>query len=231
MSEEGLNIEYKSIQKIRSGDKGFRDLAATCVCFANAQGGKIFIGFEDKSKQPPVGQSILAKEVNDAVTKLRSLCFNVAVSSSDILFHENGSHYFKIEVFPSMKSIATTSDGKIYLRVADKCEPVRSEDIHRLANEKQAYQWELVCPKSVKLSDVNTENITGFAAKIRSSDRVKEHIRQMTDYEIIDNYNFTDGDYLTYLGILWLGTAKQRSRISYPITVQYIVYDELDRKI
>ena len=231
MSGETLNIEYKGIQKIRSGDKGFKDLATTCVSFANARGGIIFIGFDDKLKQPPEGQTVKTKEINDAITKLRSLCFNVALAESEIFTHKNNSQFFKIEVFPSMKSIATTSDGKIYLRIADKCEPIRSEDIHHLANEKQAYQWELVCPKTVKISDINPENIAFFTDKIRASDRVSEHVKQMADREIIDNYNFTDGDNLTYLGILWLGTAKQRSRISYPITVQYIVYDELDKKI
>jgi ATP-dependent DNA helicase RecG len=30
---------------------------------------------------------------------------------------------------------------------------------------------------------------------------------------------------------LWLGSAAERSRIAYPITVQYIVYDQLERKI
>ena len=230
-STECLNIEYKSIQKIRTGDKGFKDLATTCVCFANAQGGTVFIGFDDKTKQPPQNQIIQIKEVNDAVSRLRSLCFNVAMNASSVLTHENGNQYFKIEVFPSLKSIATTSDGKIYRRVGDKCEPVRSEDIHRLANEKQAYQWELVCSKNTKFAEIEIENIKDFTTKIRASDRVSDHIKQMTDREIIENYNFIDGDYLTYLGILWLGNAKQRSRISYPITVQYIVYDELDKKI
>ncbi len=35
---------------------------------------------------------------------------------------------------------------------------------------------------------------------------------------------------MTNLGVLWIGTAKQRSRICYPITVQYIVYDDLENK-
>ena len=231
MASESQNIEYKSILKIRSGDKGFKELAITCVSFANAQGGTIIIGFDDKSKQPPMDQTLQQEEINNSVTKLRNLCFNVAIASSEILTHANGSQYFEIDVFPSKKSIATTSDGRIYLRVVDKCEPVRNEDIHRLANEKQAYQWELVCPKTLKPSDVPPENIKAFTDKIRMSDRIGEHIKQMTDREIIDYYNFTDDEYLTYLGVLWLGTAQQRSRIAYPITVQYIVYDDLDRKI
>ncbi|MDR1380286.1 MAG: hypothetical protein LBJ47_02280 [Tannerella sp.] len=231
MAAETLSKEYKGIQKIRGGDKGFKDLAVTCVSLANAQGGKIFVGFDDKTKQPPAGQTIKTDEVNDTVSRLRSLCFNVALAGSEILTYSNGSHYFTIDISPSMKSIATTSDGKIYLRVADKCEPIRNEDIHRLAYEKQAYQWELVCPKTVKTSDIDENNIRNFAGKIRNSDRVSEHIRQMTDAEILENYNFIAGDYLTYLGILWLGSAQQRSRIAYPITVQYIVYDHSERKV
>lgn len=228
---ETLNIEYKSIQKIRTNDKGFKDLAVTCVSLANAQGGKIFIGFDDKTKQPPINQTITQDEINDAVTRLRSLCYNVALTGSELMIYSNGSHYFNIEVSPSLKSIATTSDGKIYLRVADKCEPVRNEDIHRLAHEKQAYQWELVCPKTVRISDVSVDIIRNFTDAIRQSDRVSAHIKQMTDEEIIENYNFTSGNFLTYLGILWLGNAQQRSRIAYPVTVQYIVYDQLERKI
>jgi ATP-dependent DNA helicase RecG len=231
MPTETLNKEYKSVQKIRTGDKGFKNLAITCVSLANAQGGKIFIGFDDKTKQPPLNQTITLDEVNDTISRLRNLCFDVSFAGSEIMTYNNGSHYFTIEISPSMKSIATTSDGKIYLRIADKCEPVRNEDLHRLVYEKQVYQWELVCSKTVKISDIDTNNIRNFANDIRNSDRVSEHIKQMSDEEIIENYNFVSDGFLTYLGILWLGNAQQRSCISYPITVQYIVYDHLERKI
>jgi ATP-dependent DNA helicase RecG len=36
---------------------------------------------------------------------------------------------------------------------------------------------------------------------------------------------------LTNLGILWLGDFKLRSKLNYPITVQYIVYDENEEKV
>jgi ATP-dependent DNA helicase RecG len=39
---EKQKVEFKDLQKIRTGDKGFRDLAVTCVAFANAQGGNIY---------------------------------------------------------------------------------------------------------------------------------------------------------------------------------------------
>lgn len=56
MQAENIVIEYKSLRKVQSGDAGFKDLAITCVCLANAQGGKILIGIEDKEKLPPSNQ-------------------------------------------------------------------------------------------------------------------------------------------------------------------------------
>lgn len=74
---EDKNAEYKSLQKIRTGDKGFKDLAGTCVALANAQGGKIYIGIDNKTLTVGPNQTISTQEQNDAVSKLRSLCFNI----------------------------------------------------------------------------------------------------------------------------------------------------------
>lgn len=117
----------------------------------------------------------------------------------------------------------------MYIRVADKCEPVRSEDIQRVGEEKGAFQWELV-PTQFELEDENKTNLSKFANDIRQSDRVKLHIKQLDDMEIGEQYHLLDGNKMTNLGVLWIGTAKQRSRICYPITVQYIVYDDLENK-
>lgn len=227
---ENQTIEYKSIRKIRTGDNGFRDLSVTCVALANAQGGTIFVGYEDKTKEPQQGQHITVEEVNDTLSRLRGLCFNVGISASDIKVHPNEGEYFELYVAPSLKSIATTSDAKIYIRIGDKCEPVRNDEIQRLSIEKGAYQWE-VLPTTILFKDIPSDNIERFVNDIRESDRVKVHVKQMSDDEIIEHYNLVDGERVTNLGVLWLGTSKQRSKISYPITVQYIVYDDLEQKV
>lgn len=229
MNTEQQKIEYKSLQKIRTGEKGFKELSTTCVALANAQGGQIMIGVEDKTRKPAPNQIIPQEEANSAVTRLRGLCFNVGLAVGDVCEDETGSQYFTITVFPSLHSYATTSDGKMYIRVADKCEPVRSEDIQRVGEEKGAYQWELFTTM-FELDDTTKSNLTKFANDIRQSDRVKQHIKQLDDMEIGEQYHLIDGNKLINLGVLWIGTAKQRSRICYPITVEYLVYDELENK-
>lgn len=230
MNPETQTVEYKSLQKIRTGDKGFRELSTTCVALANAQGGKIYIGYDDKKKHTLPGQVVEAKEINDAVTKLRSLCFNVALSATEVLTDETNSQYFIITVFPSLKSIASTSDGKFYMRFADKCEPLRSEDMLRLSEVKGCFQWEITKTRFA-IDDASREKLQILSDSIRSSDRIKDHIRQMDNDELAEYYCLVDEGYLTNLGVLWLGSTKQKNWISYPITVQYIVYDANEEKV
>lgn len=230
MQEESNTIDYKSLRKIQQGDNGFKDLAISVVSFANSQGGKLTIGIEDKNKAPLPDQKISVEDINKTLNRLRSLTFNVGLMASDILEHLEGGQYFEIIVLPSAKAIATTSDGKIFLRVGDQCHAARSEDIVRIASEKDAFQWELQL-RNVSVNDVSRHNITRFAQDIRQSTRVKDSVRQLSDDEIIEHYNLVQNGLLTNLGVLWLGNAQHRSRLAYPLTVQYIVYNELEEKV
>jgi ATP-dependent DNA helicase RecG len=233
--EEGISIDYKSLKKVLDSSgkiksDGLRDLAVTSVAFANVHGGKIIIGIENKDKQPPLQQTISLKIANETVTRLKSLCFNVGFELGEIETHINGSQFFSITVYPTLKSVATTADGKIYIRIGDQCQPARSEDIVRLASEKDAFQWELLS-RNLSYSEIPEMNMRWFADEIRKSDRVKQNIKELSDIEIIEHYNLIEKGKLTNLGVLWLGTASQRSRLVYPLTIQYIVYDELEKKI
>jgi ATP-dependent DNA helicase RecG len=232
---ENTSIEYKGLKKIidnygKLKTEGFRELAVTCVAFANVQGGTIFIGVEDGEKAPPKQQKIDTKLMNETVTRLRTLCFNVGIILNEKIINENGGEFFSLTIQPTLKSLATTADGKIYVRVGDQSQPARNEDIVRLASEKDAFQWELQV-RNIGLEEIPKSNIEWFTREIRNSDRVKPQVKELSDQEIIEHYNLLHQGKLTNLGVLWLGTSAQRSKLAYPITVQYIVYDELEKKI
>lgn len=184
MDIENQKIDYKSIRKIRTGDKGFKELAISCVAFANAQGGILYIGIEDKSLIPLEGQTIDEKEVNETVSRLHSLCFNVSLSSSGLIKHENGGEYFQIVVAPSIKSIATTSDDKIYLRIADKCEPVRNEDLQRLSIEKGAHPQSLLSEIAERLPDVEKADLTSMVYSMVDNEIIGEGSKKLRKYSL-----------------------------------------------
>jgi len=231
METEHTHIEYKSLKKAVGTKANFKELAETCVCLANSQGGILFIGIENNELLPPAKQKITQETVNNVLSRIRSLTDSVGLGDAIIETHENGGQYFHFKVFHTSRTIATTSSGKILMRIQDKCFPISGEDATWLAAEKNAFQWELVELKSFKTTQVPKQNIMDFANDIRKSDRVKESVRQKDDFEIIEHYNLSINGNLTNLGALWLGTEQMRSRISYPITIQYIVYDENGEKI
>ncbi len=232
MSEKDT-IEYKSILKIRGKDatSAYKDIARTCVCFANAQGGDIYIGFENDSKTPPHGQIISQDEINETLKRIRDLTDAVSVHSSDILTYDNGSQYFILHVVPNAKAIAATSKGEFYIRVGDECVPIRGEDIQRLAADKETFKWETHIHSRLRIEDMNDLEIKEFLYGIRNSDKVKPFISNKSDLEILEHYNLTLDGAMTNLGILWLGYPHQRARLSYPITVQYLVYNQMEGKI
>jgi len=232
MDVEKFNIEYKSLRKAMGEKARLRDLAETCVCLANGQGGKLYIGIEDDSKEPPAAQRINQDELNKVVSRLRELTDSVAVLPTDIISHDNGGEYFILNIPPTTRTIATTSNGKVLIRISDNCFPVSGQELTDLAMEKTAFQWEIVSLKKIPVDTVDESVINDLASQIRDSEKVSEFIKSKDDLEILKAYQLiTDEGYLTNLGTLWLGKPHERARISYPISVQYIVYNDNDEKI
>lgn len=229
---EDKNIEYKSLRKVVGKTADLKKLAETCVCFANAQGGEIIIGIEDKNSEPPVNQKVNQNDLNKTVSTLRSFTDGVGIVNPEIVKHPNGGEYFVLKIMPTTRTIATTSSGKIFIRVSDNCFPVGNEELTDLAAEKTAFQWEVIAPQKVSLANADQTEINSLLDDLRASDKVSDFIKGKENLEILEFYQLVNEQgFLTNLGILWLGTPAQRARLSYPVTVQYIVYNELDVKI
>ena len=230
--QEDSNIDFKSLKKAIGQKSDVESLAETCVCFANAQGGKLVIGIENKESEPPANQKINIDEMNKVVSRLRSLTDGVGLANPEIIKHTNGGEYFVINILPSTRIIATTSSGKVFVRITDNCYAVKSEELTDLAAEKNAFQWELVVAQKVTIQQADAEQFIFFINQIRNSNKVSDFIREKSDIEILEHYQLLSPEgYLTNLGILWLGTPAQRARLSYPITFQYLVYNEREEKI
>ena len=231
-SFEDSQIEYKSLKKVTGKTADFGSLSETCVAFANAQGGEIVIGIEDKEASPDKHQKIAQDVMNKTVARLRDMTDAVGFVNPEIITHENGGQYFKFSIFPTTRTIATTSSGKVFVRVTDNSVPVSGEELTNLAAEKNAFQWELVSIGKITLDKADINEVTYFVEQVQKSKLVSDFIKQKTTEEILEHYQLlNENGYLTNLGSVWLGKASQRARLNYPLTVQYIVYNDLEEKI
>lgn len=227
---ENSEFDKKSLKLVQGKSADWSELAKDCVGFANGRGGTIVIGIENNMDVPVASQKIpdaLVEKINKTIPQ-RTV--SVAISATKKTA-ENGGEYIKLHVFRSHQAIASTSDGKYYIRVADDCKPIMPDELTRVAAEKQAFNWEEKTVRILQLNEVDIFKYNEFIKNIKSSNRVSDFVKEMSIEEMCDFYFFTKDNTLTNLGVLWLGKRNDRAQLHYAPSVQFIKYDESENKV
>ena len=228
---ENTLYDKKSLRTVVGKTADFDELAKDCVAFANAQGGIIEIGIENNEKLPPIGQTFDAKLPVNIINKLSGLTNNITMQADEEI-KSNGGKVIVLHIYRSL-SIAMTSKGKIYIRIGDNSVPVTSsEDILRLAADKNSYSWEDAVTQ-FDWQKADPEKLEDFLSQIRNSDRVSEFVKSKETKELLDFFGMTDAesDKMTNLGVLFIGQQTQRGRLSNAPVIQCIKYDEYGEKV
>lgn len=229
--EENKNIDKKSLKFLKGKNTDWDELAKDCVSFANAQGGYIYIGIEDAATLPPEKQKIADRNQPDIIQKnIAQRTINVSVAVT-IETAENKAEFLKVQIFRNAQTIASTTDGKYYVRVHDECKPIPPDEMARLAADKNAFVWEEQITKKVPASQYDGSKRINFLREVRNSQRVSSFIKEMSDDEILDFYFIQKNGYLTNLGILWIGKRNDRASLLYPPAIQVIRFDDKDEKV
>ncbi|MDR2551127.1 MAG: putative DNA binding domain-containing protein [Desulfobulbus sp.] len=225
---EDQNTERKSLRKVLGKGADWDGLARICVSFANGSGGHLLIGIEDGEALPPVGQQLPPDLMNRIRRRIAELTVNVQVLPSSQQA-TNGGEYIELAV-PHSPNVASTSDGRYFLRIADTSVPVVGDDVLRLANERPGFSWEAM-DAAVDRRLVDKGKLIGFIEGIRLSDRVKDSVREKNSDELLDHYGLANGSTLTRLGVLLLGTTADRRALGTAPLVQAIKYDDQGQKV
>jgi ATP-dependent DNA helicase RecG len=228
MTTENQNIDRKSLRIVVGKTADWDELARDCVCFANGQGGRLLIGVEDKESLPPAGQKVPTDLIERIRKRIGELTVNVQALPS-LKKADNGGEYIEL-VIDRSSNVASTCDGRYYLRVGDTCQPVLGDDVLRLANERPGQSWEEM-DAGVPRNRADAEKLARFVKGIQESDRVKNSVKEKGADELLAHYGLMRGDMLTRLGVLLLGSTPDRRALGTAPLVQAIKYDEQGRKI
>ena len=229
MSLEGQLLDRKSLRAISGRTANWDEIAKDCIAFANATGGRLQVGIENDQSQPPTGQRIPPELPDTLRRRISEKTVNVVVLV-DIVTTPSGGQYLDL-VIPRSVAVASTTDGRYFIRVADQSKPVTGDDVMRLASERSAVPWESQITLKISRNDVDITKQNRLIQGFRTSDRVKDFVKEKTDTELIDHYQLTQGNFLTNLGVLCIGHAYHRSLLATAPAVQFIKYDELGQKV
>lgn len=229
MSLEGQLLDQKSLRAVTGKTADWNEIAKDCIAFANATGGRLLLGIEDGQDAPPVGQHIPADLPDTLRRKLADRTVNVAVLP-DVVTASNGGQYIELRI-PRAMAVASTTDGRYFLRVADQSKPVTGDDVMRLASERSALPWETQTTLHIPRVETDAAKRDKLLQALRASDRVKASVKEKTDDELLDHYQLAQGNTLTNLGVLCLGRQHHRAQLTTAPVIQFIKYDEHGQKV
>lgn len=230
LAVENSLYDKKSLRTVIGKTADFSELAKDCVAFANSKGGVLDIGIEDEDNLPSKEQRIPAELIVRIEKRISENTINVNCSAEKLVA-ENGGEYIKLHVFCNKSTIASTSDGKYYMRVGDSSKPVKADEFSFILTDRATYVWET--QKSHEAFDnCDKQKLSLFINDIRKSSRVSDFIKSKTDNEILEHYYLVTKDgFLTNLGCLWIGNTFQRANVWSAPKIQVIKYDSRNEKI
>jgi ATP-dependent DNA helicase RecG len=228
--QESLHTEKKSIKVVTGNTADWNELAKDCVCFANSRGGSILIGIENNETLPSPTQKIPSELPSKIQKRISELTINVA-THCDIKDGINGGQYIELTILQSLSTIASTTDGRYYYRISDQCNPLPPEDLMRLLTDKPSFIWETKVLKNVLRTQADTEKLENFVSALRNSDRVSSFVKGKSPEDLLDYYLMADGEFLSNLGVLWVGKRTDRAKLLYAPVIQFLKYDENGNRV
>ena len=186
MISESQDFDRKSLCKVTGPTADFGELAQDCVCFANGTGGTLLIGIEDDADAPPYDQRVDPSLPDPIRKRIGELTVNVQVAP-ELKRDENGGEYLALTI-PRAVGVASTSDGRYFLRVGDTCRPIFGDDVMRLANERPATPWEIMTSLRIARANADAVQVARVMSGLRASDRVKSSVKEKTDDELLSHY-------------------------------------------
>jgi len=230
MRKEGQELDRKSLRYALGKHRDARGLSHDCVAFANATGGVILLGIEDGENAPSPRQRVDDDLPGKLRKRLSEITDSVGVRVTKKTA-ESGGEYVEIRVHGNEQSLASTSDGRFFIRVSDETHPLRGEDLARLTAERGSFAWELHPVRTLGVDEYDAGKLAAFVEAVRASDRVSDFVKGKSDRELLENYFLVRDGRLTHLGVLWVGRRQDRAALLYAPEIQCIKYDAQDRKV
>jgi ATP-dependent DNA helicase RecG len=228
MTREDQHTDLKSLRTVVGKSADWNALAQDCVCFANGAGGRLLIGMEDGQSLPPADQVVPPELLDRLRQRMGELTVNVQVAPT-LQRAENGGEFIELRIARS-PAVASTCDGRYFLRVGDSCQPVLGDDVLRLANERPGRPWEAM-DSGVPRSAVDADKLAAFVRGVTASDRVKDSVKEKGADALLTHYGLAQDKQLTRLGVLLLGRTADRRALGTAPVVQAIKYDAQGQKI
>ncbi|MBT3206776.1 MAG: transcriptional regulator [Bacteroidetes bacterium] len=185
--QEKQNIEWK---------ESWRDEYLKWICgFANAQGGKIYIGKNDKGDF--VGIDNAKKLLEDIPNKVRDI-LGILV---DVNLHETEKGDF-LEIVVEPQPFPVNYKGQYHYRSGSTKQELKGAALDKFMLEKKGKKWDGVPVPNISIDDLKNETFEFFKKRAIISKRIDESVLSEKNISILENLRLTEKPYLKRASIL-----------------------------
>lgn len=172
MNKESQNIEWKS---------GWRDEYLKWVCgFANAQGGRLLIGIDDKGII--TGIDNYDKLLEDLPNKFRDI---LGVYADINLQEERGVKY--LEIIIPRYDVPISVRGKYFVRTGSTLQELKGPALNEFILKRTGKSWDELPFESATFDDIDETAIQSFIKKALKSLRIATSVMEDSTRTILGN--------------------------------------------
>ncbi len=185
--QEQQNIEWK---------ESWRDEYLKWICgFANAQGGKIYIGKNDKGEVVGIDNAkrLMDDLPNKIVTNLGIVC--------DINLQDEDERQF-IEIIVEPYPNPVNYKGQYHYRSGSTKQELKGAALDKFMLERKGKRWDGVPVPNISIADLKKETFDFFRKKAVKAQRIEDDVLTDSDEDLVDNLQLFENTYLKRAAIL-----------------------------
>jgi len=169
---EQQNVEYK---------KSWRDEYLKWICgFANAQGGKIYIGIDDNGHVE--GLEDYKRLMDDIPNKIVN---HLGVLADVNLHNSNGKHYIEIDV--AVNTVPVSYHGIYHYRSGSTKQELKGNALNQFMLKKMGISWEQRPIPEASIKDIDESAVKSFVRKALARQRISENAVEADTHTILRN--------------------------------------------
>lgn len=193
--KESQHVEWK---------QHWRDEYLRWICgFANAQGGTLMIGKNDRGEV--VGVANAAKLLEDIPNQVRDI---LGIMVEVNLHTEWGKDWLEIVVDPYPSPVSYK--GEYHYRSGSTKQELKGAALHRFLMRKQGRNWDDAPVPYVSLADLDERALAYFRRRARISNRLSPELLRETDADLLNKLHLIEGAYLKRAAVLLFHPNPER---------------------
>ena len=192
---EDQNVEWK---------ESWRDEYLKWICgFANAQGGRIYIGMDDKGRV--VGVKGYAQLMEDIPNKVL-MALGIVV---DVNLYREGEHYYiEINVPPSTNPV--NYKGEYHYRTGSTKQQLKGVALSDFLMRKYGKHWDAVLVDDVSVEELDADSFRIFKRDAVNCGRMDAQMAQESNYGLLESLRLVHDGKLTRAAVLLFHAEPER---------------------